>query len=98
MDNFSRKTSWTRELETEEFSATMGGKLLEKYVAERNLMKTGRGPGTHDISQWPENILEKPCETVRRDVGFGTVPFSKLVSVSTIPGPGDARFSKRLFC
>nr|XP_034180639.1 lymphocyte expansion molecule-like [Osmia lignaria] len=80
---------WTRELVTEEFSATMGGKLLEKYVLERNLMKTGRGPGTHDISQWPENILERSCETARRDVGFGTVHSSKLAS--TIPGPGYTR-------
>ncbi|XP_076390396.1 ciliary microtubule-associated protein 2 [Megachile rotundata] len=82
---------WKRELEVEEFSATMGGRLLEKYVTQRNLMRTGRGPGTHEIIQWPDDILKKSCKTVRTDVGFGTVPLFKLDSIPEIPGPGYTR-------
>ncbi|XP_076624620.1 uncharacterized protein LOC143343528 [Colletes latitarsis] len=83
----STTASWKRELETKEFSATMGG-LLEKYAIERSLMKTGLGPGTHEILQWPENVLHKACKTIQRDVGFGTVPLFKPAPVCTNPGPG----------
>ncbi|XP_053997928.1 uncharacterized protein LOC128886789, partial [Hylaeus anthracinus] len=81
-------TSWKKQVELEEFSATMGGRLLDKYVLERSLMKTGLGPGTHEISQWPEISLQRTCKTIRRDIGFGTVPLFKPAHVCTNPGPG----------
>ncbi|CAL7933091.1 unnamed protein product [Xylocopa violacea] len=83
--------SWDKELKTKEFSATMGGKFLEKHAAQRELLKTGRGPGTHKIQQWPEDVLNKHCKTVKRDVGFGTVPLFQPSWPSTIPGPGYTR-------
>ncbi|XP_076292388.1 ciliary microtubule-associated protein 2 [Lasioglossum baleicum] len=69
----------------------MGGHLLEKYMNERERKKTGLGPGIHEISQWPENILEKPCKSVRRDVDFGTVPRFKPEKKFVTPGPGYTR-------
>ncbi|CAK9801373.1 Lymphocyte expansion molecule [Anthophora plagiata] len=84
-------TNWTKELESEEFSTTMGGRMLEKYVIQRTLMREGRGPGTHEIPQWPEEILEQPCKSVQRDIGFGTIPLFKPSWPSTTPGPGYTR-------
>lgn len=75
-------------METEEFSKSMGGKL-EKHATQRYLMKTGRGPGTHEIPEWPEIILDKACKTIKRDVGFGTVPLFEPTWPSTTPGPGE---------
>ncbi|XP_076160931.1 ciliary microtubule-associated protein 2 [Ptiloglossa arizonensis] len=83
--------SWTRELESEEFSATMGGRLSKSYAMQKTLEKTGLGPGTHEIPQWPEIILNKACKSIRTDVGFGTTPLFELAPVSTTPGPGYTR-------
>lgn len=85
---FKMKTSWKKELESEEFSRTMGGRV-EKYATQRYLMKTGRGPGTHEIPQWPDIILNEACKAVKRDVGFGTVPLFQPAWPSTTPGPGE---------
>ncbi|XP_024941380.1 uncharacterized protein LOC112494435 [Cephus cinctus] len=79
---------WQRDEELKEFSATMGGHLLEKYVFERNLQKTGRGPGTHEISQWPDNILDRSCKTIKANVGFGITPRFKKDARKNMPGPG----------
>nr|XP_012218254.1 PREDICTED: uncharacterized protein C1orf177 homolog isoform X1 [Linepithema humile] len=51
-------------------------------------MKTGRGPGAHEISRWPDSILKAPCKSLRTDVSFGTVPQFKPSYKSTTPGPG----------
>ncbi|XP_076479455.1 uncharacterized protein LOC143303441 [Bombus vancouverensis nearcticus] len=80
--------SWKKELESEEFSRTMGGRV-EKYATQRYLMKTGRGPGTHEIPQWPDIILNGACKAVKRNVGFGTVPLFQPAWPSTTPGPGE---------
>lgn len=84
-------TSWKKELETAEFSATMGGRVFEKYIVKKERMKTGLGPGIHEISQWPENILEKSCKTIRRDADFGTVPRFEPDTKFATPGPGVHR-------
>ncbi|XP_046813935.1 lymphocyte expansion molecule-like [Vespa crabro] len=79
--------SWKRELETKQFSESLGGRYLESRIIQRDLMITGRGPGTHEIEQWPENVLNKSCKSIREDVSFGTVPRFKSVYSKT-PGPG----------
>ncbi|XP_031837091.1 ciliary microtubule-associated protein 2 [Nomia melanderi] len=91
----STARNWKKELETAEFSATMGGRLVEKYTVDRERMKTGLGPGIHEISQWPENILEKSCKTIRRDADFGTVHRFKPDIKSATPGPGVHRYTKK---
>ncbi|XP_076680502.1 uncharacterized protein LOC143375380 [Andrena cerasifolii] len=91
-------TSWDRELETAEFSATMGGRLAGTYGYQMNLLKTGRGPGTHEILQWPENVLDKPCKSIRRDIGFGTCPLFKPAFESTTPGPGEWILMYCIYC
>ncbi|KAF7411392.1 hypothetical protein HZH66_000288 [Vespula vulgaris] len=79
--------SWKRELETKQFSESLGGRYLKSRLIQKDLMITGRGPGTHEIEQWPENVLNKPCKSIHEDVGFGTVPRFKSVYSKT-PGPG----------
>lgn len=60
---------------------------MKSRVIQRDLMITGRGPGTHEIEQWPENVLNKHCKSIREDISFGTVPRFKSVHSKT-PGPG----------
>ncbi|XP_020286932.1 lymphocyte expansion molecule-like isoform X2 [Pseudomyrmex gracilis] len=67
----------------------MGGLVGKKEIAfQRFLMRTGLGPGTHEILRWPENILEATCKISREDVKFGTVPRFEPAYKSTTPGPG----------
>lgn len=80
--------SWKREKTSEEFSATLGGKSVKAYETQRNLMKTGHGPGTHEILRWPEDILKMPCKSLLDDIGFGTVSRFEPSYKSTTPGPG----------
>nr|XP_033336304.1 lymphocyte expansion molecule-like [Megalopta genalis] len=87
----SAATNWKKELESAEFSATMGGKMLDKYMVERERMRTGLGPGIHEISQWPDDVMEKPCKSVKRNVGFGTVARFKPALKFDTPGPGYTR-------
>ncbi|KAK2578633.1 hypothetical protein KPH14_012127 [Odynerus spinipes] len=85
----NKAVSWKREMETKHFSESLGGRYIESRVIQRELMEKGLGPGTHEIEQWPENILDKPCKSLRKDVGFGTTPrFKRVVRVNT-PGPGS---------
>ncbi|XP_043497173.1 lymphocyte expansion molecule-like [Polistes fuscatus] len=79
--------SWKKELETKQFSVSLGGRHLESRVIQRKLMISGRGPGTHEIEQWPENVLNKRCKSIRDDIGFGTARRFKTVYTET-PGPG----------
>jgi hypothetical protein len=72
----------------EEFSATMGDRLTKKIMGQRNLMKTERGPGSHEIYRWPERPVEAPCKNLRMDAGFGTMPRFQPSYKSTTPGPG----------
>ncbi|XP_046615376.1 lymphocyte expansion molecule-like [Neodiprion virginianus] len=81
-------TSWKREEEMKEFAETMGGKLPEKYALQRDLMKRGRGPGVHDIRQWPEVVLEGSCNIRRENTGFGRIPRFKNSRAKETPGPG----------
>ncbi|XP_026675321.1 lymphocyte expansion molecule-like [Ceratina calcarata] len=85
-------SNWDNELKAEEFAATMGGKIPEKYLIEKDVLRRGRGPGTHEIVQWPDTVLYRPCKTIKRDVGFGgTVPLFQPSWPSTTPGPGYTR-------
>ncbi|XP_026825070.1 lymphocyte expansion molecule-like [Ooceraea biroi] len=61
---------------------------LLKVAVQRDLMKTGRGPGTHEILRWPESTLMARCKSVRRDVNFGIVPRFQPSYKSITPGPG----------
>ncbi|XP_076235039.1 uncharacterized protein LOC143179610 [Calliopsis andreniformis] len=87
----STDPNWKKELEDVEYSATMGWRDLKEHAIQKDLMRTGRGPGTHEIPQWPENVLQAPCKTIQRDVGFGTVPLFKPAITSTTPGPAILR-------
>lgn len=73
-----------------EFSLTMGGRYEGKLKEQREQLKVGRGPGTHEILQWPEDVLQKPCKTTKRNVGFGgIVPLFQPSWPSVTPGPGE---------
>lgn len=73
-----------------EFSLTMGGRYEGKLKEQRERLKVGRGPGTHEILQWPEDVLQKPCKTTKRNVGFGgIVPLFQPSWPSVTPGPGE---------
>lgn len=89
MKHFPRNASWKREVASEEFSATKGGKFLEEHEIQRDSTKGGPGPGSHDISQWPENVLEKKCKSIKKDFGLGTGPFEEPACVTVTPGPGE---------
>lgn len=91
------KISWKRQMETKEFSSTMGGRYEGKVKEQREQLKMGRGPGTHEILQWPDDVLQKPCKTTRRNVGFGgIVPLFQPSWPSLTPGPGEW-FNKLIF-
>ncbi|XP_061940557.1 uncharacterized protein LOC133667263 [Apis cerana] len=82
--------SWKRQMETKEFSSTMGGRYEGKLKEQREQLKMGRGPGTHEILQWPDDVLQKPCKTTKRNVGFGgIVPLFQPSWPSLTPGPGE---------
>lgn len=84
------KFSWKRQIETKEFSLTMGGRYEGKLKEQREQLKVGRGPGTHEILQWPDDVLQKPCKTTKRNVGFGgIVPLFQPSWPSVTPGPGE---------
>lgn len=84
------KISWKRQMETKEFSSTMGGRYEGKLKEQREQLKMGRGPGTHEILQWPDDVLQKPCKTTKRNVGFGgIVPLFQPSWPSLTPGPGE---------
>lgn len=86
----SLKISWKRQMETKEFSSTMGGRYEGKLKEQREQLKMGRGPGTHEILQWPDDVLQKPCKTTKRNVGFGgIVPLFQPSWPSLTPGPGE---------
>lgn len=72
----------------EEFSATMGGRLTKEIANQKILMKTGRGPGSHEVLRWPESAIEMYCKSLRMDITFGTVPQFQPSFKSTTPGPG----------
>lgn len=80
--------SWRRQEEVEEFSAVMGGRLTREIANQKNLMKTGRGPGSYDISRWPESARDALCKSSRMDTAFGIVPRFQTIYKSTTPGPG----------
>lgn len=72
----------------EEFSAAMGCRLTKEIANQKNLMKTGRGPGSHEISRWPENIMDASCKSLRMDAAFGIAPRFQTSYKSITPGPG----------
>ncbi|XP_014486673.1 PREDICTED: uncharacterized protein C1orf177-like [Dinoponera quadriceps] len=80
--------SWERKEETERFSATMDGRLTEEVLMQRELIKTGGGPGTYDMLRWPETTLGDPCKSLWENIDFGTVPRFEPRYKSTTPGPG----------
>ncbi|XP_031772817.1 lymphocyte expansion molecule-like [Apis florea] len=85
--------SWKRQIETKEFSLTMGGRYEGKLKEQREQLKVGRGPGTHEILQWPDDVLQKPCKTTKRNVGFGgIVPLFQPSWPSVTPGPGYSKY------
>lgn len=68
----------------------MGGRYEGKLKEQREQLKVGRGPGTHEILQWPDDVLQKPCKTTKRNVGFGgIVPLFQPSWPSVTPGPGE---------
>lgn len=64
---------------------------MEKNMIQRELMRSGRGPGTHEIPQWPESVLESNCLCGRNDTGFGVAPRFKCSQARSTPGPGAHR-------
>ncbi|XP_032670761.1 lymphocyte expansion molecule-like [Odontomachus brunneus] len=88
IDRKPEAISWERKEEMERFSAMMGGNLTKEITAQRELMRTGGGPGTYDMPRWPESISKTLCKSLVEDVDFGTVPRFEPSYKSTTPGPG----------
>lgn len=62
-------------------------KLFEKF-AKNSKTKT-IGPGSYEISQWPEIFINKTGTSVKKNFGFGTTSrFLRTAKFST-PGPGE---------
>ncbi|XP_036148195.1 lymphocyte expansion molecule [Monomorium pharaonis] len=80
--------SWRKQQEAEEFSRIISSKLIKEIIDQKSFIKIECGPGSHEISRWPESIIEAPCKSLQTNVGFGTVPRFRESYKFTTPGPG----------
>ena len=71
----------------EEFSSTLGGRLLGKFGVVEKKRSNYIGPANYDLKKWPENVLQKTGTNVKRDLGFGTAPRFPKKQKSCTPGP-----------
>jgi len=51
------------------FSVTMGGKLMKEITDPKTLKETEHGPGSYEITCWPENAMMQKFANVI----FGTI-------------------------